>query len=401
MRNNELKSENKLSILRRLYKQDCSRVDLANSLGLSKASVSYLISQLKEEGFISEIGRGQSSEAGGKKPIIISINPLAALILSIHFDGSFCSVAITDMNGEILGSKYFPIVLEADYTRTFDFILEQAALLKAEMADYTNKYRIAACGISVKGLIDSVYGVIKYTSAIPDWINIPIGSYFADRLGILVYVDNDARAVSCLESVYGGQSDSDMIACVCIEDGIGTSVLMGSHIIRGSFFGAVNFAHTTLDRDGLLCRCGKKGCWEALASLEALVTRVRNISPEYKNFVFEDICGSYVKGDKKIGEIILNDFCYWIGVGVANILSVFNPRKLILYGHKTLLDDRAQKSILTTISQYTNNVTAKTKIFFKTDITAVHMKAAAAVVIKKFLSTEAHELFLKDKEWRE
>lgn len=401
MRNNELKSENKLSILRCLYKQNCSRVELANSLGLSKASVSYLIGQLQEEGFICEIGRGRSSEVGGKKPIIISVNPMAALILSVHFDGKSCGIAYTDMRGDILGSDYFPITLQIDYARTFDVILERTALLKERLAGYTEKYRTLACGISVKGLIDSVYGLIKYTSAIPDWVNIPIGSYFADKLGIPVYVDNDARAVSCLESVNGGQPDHDMIVCVCIEDGIGTSVLMGNHIIRGSFFGAVNFAHTMMDKDGPLCRCGKRGCWEALASLEALLHKVHSLSPEYKYCTLDDIGIFYAQGDEKIVHIVLDDFCYWIGVGIANILSVFNPRKLILYGHAALMDEAAQNSILRTVSKFTNNVTAKTGIVFKNDLQVAHMKAAAAVVIKKFLSAEAHELFLNDKEWSE
>jgi predicted NBD/HSP70 family sugar kinase len=400
MRNGELKLENKLCILRCLYKQDRSRIDLVNTLGLSKAAVSYLISQLQEEGFIWEIGQGRSSEAGGKRPIIISINSFAGLILSVHFDGNVCGIAFTDMKGEILGSRYFPIVLQKDYTKTFDFMLEQAEQLKLELAEYTEKYRTVACGISVKGLIDSAYGVIKYTSANPDWVNIPIGSYFADKTGTLVYVDNDARAISCLESVYGGHSNNDMIVCVCIEDGIGTSVLMGNCIIRGAFFGAVNFAHTTIDKDGPLCRCGKRGCWESLASLEALAAKIRSVSPDYRDCTLEDICNYYARGDKTVTDIFLNDFCGWIGMGIANILSVFNPGKLILYSYDAFLNDAAQKSILKTVLQYSNNVTSQTHIFFKTDILTAHIKASAAIVINRFLSTEAHELFLKNRDWR-
>jgi predicted NBD/HSP70 family sugar kinase len=400
MRNNELKLENKLSILRCLYKRDCSRAELVKTLGLCKASISYLINQLQEEGFICEIGQGQSSELGGKKPIIISINPFATLILSIHFDGKICGIAFTDMKGKILGSRFFPITLWNDYRKTFDFILEQLTQLNRELAEYMEKYRTVVCGISTKGIIDSVYGVIKYNSANPDWVNIPIGSYFANKTNTPVYVDNDARAISCLESVYGGHSSNDMIVCVFIEDGIGTSVLMGNHIIRGTFFGAVNFAHTTMDRDGPLCHCGKRGCWEALASLEALVTKIASASPDFKDCTFEDICNYYTQGDKIVTDIILNDFCIWIGVGIANILSVFNPSKLILYAHEALLNDRAQKSILRTVLEYSNNVTSQTRITFNTDIPAVHLKAAAAMVINRFLSTETHEFFLKNKDWR-
>ena len=391
MKTGDIRSENKINLLRLLYRRNLSRAELARALGLSKSAVGGLISELEEQNLVTEVGYGESSEIGGKKPIILSVNRDAGTILSIHFDDALCGVAIADMTGNIRDSAVFDIAVHHNPMQTLH---EMAGEISAFLERTLGGRRLVTCGISAKGLVDSERGVLVYTSTNPNWSDVPVGEFFARLLGVHAFVDNDARAIMSLEAFSRPDEDLDVVSCICIEKGVGTAVMIGNNILKGAFFGAVNFGHTTIDPQGPLCKCGKHGCWEAHVSTDALVKKARAL-PGREDISYGQVVDLYRSGDRAIAEMLENDYCMWIGVGVANYSRIFNPRRLIVYVDEALFGDALKRRVRSIVQGYENQVTARTDIRFAAAGPMLHLRAAAALAIRHFLSTTYHDLLMR------
>lgn len=391
MKTGDIRSGNKINLLRLLYKKNRSRAELARELGLSKSAVSGLIAELEEQNLVTEVGRGESSEVGGKKPIILSVNRDAGSILSVHFDDALCGVSVTDMMGDVTSRDVFEISIHDDPAAT---LAEMAGRISAFLGQSPRGERLLACGVSVKGLVDSDRGVLTYTSSNPNWRDVPLGDYFSRLSGVHTFVDNDARAIMCLDAFSRPDEEMDVVGCISIESGVGTSVMIGNNILKGAFFGAVNFGHTAIDPQGPLCKCGQHGCWEAHVSTDALVGKARAL-PGRSGVTYADVVRLYRSGDEEVARVLTEDYGRWIGVGIANYSRIFNPRRLVIYVDDELFDARLQERILQVVHGYENQVTAKSKIRFAPGGPLLHLRAAAALAIRHFLSTAYHDLLMR------
>ena len=391
MKTGDVRSENKINLLRLLYRRNLSRAELARALSLSKSAVTGLIAELEEQNLVAEVGLGESSEVGGKKPMILSVNRDAGAILSIHFDDAVCGVALADMIGEIKASTVFEIAVHDDAMAT---LREMGSHIRRFLEPLLGSERPLACGVSVKGLVDSDRGLLVYTSTNPHWNDVPVGEFFSALLGVRTFVDNDARAVMCLDAFHLPDEEMDVVGCICIEKGVGTAVMIGNNILKGAFFGAVNFGHTAIDPDGPHCKCGKRGCWEAHISTDALLRKARAL-PGHSRVAYDEIAERYRSGDAEISQMLLDDYCRWIGLGVANYSRVFNPRRLMLYVDADLFDEALQERVLEIVRSHENQVTAKSRIRFAAAGPTLHLRAAAALAIRHFLSTTHHDALMK------
>jgi predicted NBD/HSP70 family sugar kinase len=395
MTGNDVKIKNKINVLRLLLKKDYSRVELASILGLSKAGITGIISEIAQQDLLVEKGRGTSSELGGKKPIFLGINKDAFTILAIHFDHKKCIVALTDFLGNPLHSLRFSISIQDDYKVTFDFILGKIQKFLEDYRQVWEGKKILACGISLKGLIDSDAGILRFTSANSNWTDIPVKDYFSKALGLYTFVDNDARSIMCLDIFSSQQNEADDVnACICIEEGLGTSVTIGNRVIRGAYSCAVNYAHSLIDPQGPMCTCGKRGCVEAHCSMDALLRKSQEAkqNPELQ---YEDIIRLYKENDEIETTLLKEDFCYWIGISIGNFTQIFNPSKLTVYLDENLFDESLKKIILKHFRSSLNHIAAQCEIQFKQNGSQLHLYAAAALVLKNYVSTPYHELLNK------
>lgn len=394
MRRSDVQEVNRIRLLRYLFHHDQSRVGLARRLGLSKSVVTGLISDVVRSGLVIEVGRGESREVGGKRPVILSINSAGGLFLGIHFNDSEGGVALTNLRGEILCSRPLRIDACADFRDTLSAITTVAKELLGAHPQLIEDRSIFACGVSVKGLVDSHRGVIHYVSSMPHWVGVPVGEYFSELLAVPTFVDNDARAVMCLNLFTKPDEEMDVVGCLFLEQGVGTSISIGNHVLRGAFNGAVNMGHTVVDPEGPLCRCGKRGCLEAHVSIDGLMKKARK-QLKIADLAYQQLVRMYQDGVAEAREILLGDYCKWVAIAISNFINVFNPRLLTVYLDLALFDQEMLGTIKALVHQHDNQVTARSSISFSANGMVLHMKAAAALAVKNFLSLSHHKELLK------
>ncbi|TDF97214.1 ROK family transcriptional regulator [Paenibacillus piri] len=392
---NDMKESNRMSILKTVRKGVCSRAEISAALGLSKPAVSALVDELIREGLVYETGRGDSTEAGGKRPILLDFQADAALIVAVSFNNKRYEVALTNLVGKVMFYVKKKIIIAEDYRQTLDLIVQDIRQLIQEAGEQGFKQPVISCGIAIRGLVDTKNGIMRYSAAIP-WTDAPIGDYMKECLGIPIFIENDARAGTYAELLHSNGEYKDALVCVSVGLGIGTGVVIHNEVYRGAFDGAVNFAHSTIAHDGPLCSCGNRGCWDALASITALGEELTRRDSKYASLDFEAILGLYHDGDPVVADVLLNHTGYWLGVGIANILNVFNPEQLIIQGEITNAGQELERKIIEIVQKRALSAVSKgVKIGFSQDSDKLQVRGAAAVISKHFFSDTYHRIIWK------
>ena len=392
MAENDLKTRNTVNILRELFRVEQSRIAIANTLNLSKACVSGIVGELMQLGIIEECGVGSSGVQGGKKPIILRINNKRFHILAIHFTHRQCSIAITDLVGDIVDSITFPIEMDPVYQITLDYIIDNARKLIGRNTVIFEKYPIIACGISMKGLVDLDSGIVRFIASSLSWNDVPIAEYFSERLGLLVIVDNDARSLlaDIVNRDNGFNDKDDVLAIMSVEAGVGTNVSIGRNILRGADSGVINFGHSILDPHGPRCSCGKQGCVESLCSVEAFIRDVREAKHD-DSINPDDLVSLIDARDPDVMKVGKEVICYWLGLALGNFIQIFNPRTVILFADLRVFVPEFQKEIKRNVSEYVVGTASNCQIRFANLDVERHIRAAAAIVTAAFLSADTYE----------
>ncbi|MCY9662971.1 ROK family transcriptional regulator [Paenibacillus chondroitinus] len=392
---NDMKERNRMSILKTIRRGVCSRADISATLGLSKPAVSALVDELIKEGLVYETGRGDSTEAGGKKPILLDFHANVSMIAAVSFNNKHYEVALVDLVGDVKFYVKKEIRISDDYRQTIDLIVQEIRDLIQVAREQGHQQPVIACGVAIRGLVDTKMGIMRYSSAMP-WKDAPIGDYMEQSLDIPIFLENDARAGTYVELLNSNGTYGNSLVCVSVGLGIGTGVAIGNEVYRGAFDGAVNLAHATIDHDGPLCRCGNRGCWEALASITAFSEELVRRDGKYADLEFSEILNLYHEGDAVVADVLFNYTGYWLGVGITNILHTFNPEVLIIQGELTSVGPELERKIIEVVHQRVKSaVTKRSVIRFSEHSEKLQVRGAAAVISQYFFSDSHHRLIWK------
>ncbi|MFZ4453857.1 ROK family transcriptional regulator [Salibacterium aidingense] len=385
LQSTNLKIQNYITILSMIREKVMSRAEIANVVGMSRPAVSSIIKELIDEGLVKEIGHGETSEVGGKRPILLDIDERAGNILSVYYDGAVLQMAICNLKADILVQEQVDLPVTTDEEAILDKISEYLnAFVKAE-----SEARIIACGFVMKGIVNTITSTLQYSVALPEWENVSIGKVLEKQLQIPVFIENDARAQT-LDLLKQEQNHYNTFVSVKVDTGIGTGVALDNQLYRGAFEGAVNFAHTTVHDEGPLCICGNYGCWEALASTTALLHKVETVTKE-KGLSIQDIILRYNKGEAGIRDIVNNYTAYWIGVGLANIARVFQPEKIVLLSVLNAFQAPFRENVKEIYNRKSSPAFNRSLIAFEEVDDNLQLRSAAEVVCSYFYSADFHE----------
>jgi len=202
---------------------------------------------------------------------------------------------------------------------------------------------LRAAGICAPGPVDLARGVIPEAPNLPGWHDVPVCQYLAQRLGVPVILENDATAAAYGEFVYGAGRGFRHIVYITLGTGIGGGLVLNGRLYRGASGAAGEIGHITIDVEGPLCGCGKPGHVEAFASgraiareAEALVAR--GDSPLLARLAQEEgeVSAAVVHRAADAGDAeatrILQRAGYYLGIGLAAYVDVFNPEVIIIGG---------------------------------------------------------------------
>ena len=221
------------------------------------------------------------------------------------------------------------------------------------------RFEVLGLGIGIAGLVD-IDGKLRRAPNLVEVDGLDIGPILKSKLGVPVYVDNDVNCAALAELSDGVAASANNSLLVTLGTGIGGALIVDGRIHRGAFGMAGEPGHMIVDPRGLICACGKQGCWEAYASAAGLknlaIDRAKNgrlqqindkVQGDLNKIASEDITQAARRGDIQSVELI-DDFAYWIALGLTNCAALLDPEVIIIGGGLVaewdLLGDRIRHS---------------------------------------------------------
>jgi glucokinase len=193
---------------------------------------------------------------------------------------------------------------------------------------------IDAVGFGIPSLIDHERGVAVSTVHLPIR-DLPFRDLMAERIGLPVFVDNDATAAMLAEWRFGAAAGCDDAVLLTIGTGIGGGMVANGALVRGAQGAAAEFGHMTIDVDGPLCPCGSRGCLEAFVSGTALAREARALGMDASAAQVAELAHD---GDASARSLV-SDMGGRLGTGLANLVNALNPEVIVVGGGVLALGD--------------------------------------------------------------
>jgi predicted NBD/HSP70 family sugar kinase len=308
-------------------KQPISRAEIAKVSGLRPGTVSSIVNRLMQKGVIYEGAEGPSS--GGRKPTYLYINGENAYVLAVDIGVRETVYAVSDFNGRILKQK--ALLTEG---KPQDFLQRLAKEINETIEKNYRRVKFEAVGVSVPGLIRRDTGVVAVSPNL-EWNDTPVKAILEKNLKLPVYVENDANAAAFSELWYGPLDEIKVktLLYILVVDGLGTGLIINGELHVGSQIGLGGFGHMCLEPNGEVCSCGRKGCWETLASESATIARYHRLmnNKEGSATSITDLTANANRGDEKAIAAIRATAEY-LGEGIANLAHGLSPEIIVIGG---------------------------------------------------------------------
>ena len=275
------------------------------------------------------------------------------LIMGIDLGGSKILAAVVDPRGEILSidESVTPAAKERD-------AIIQSVVDSAHRASEQAGVAISdlyAVGVGAAGISNPEAGILFSSPNLPGLRNVLLGDIMQDRLGNKTFLINDADAAALGEFNFGAARGARNFIYITLSTGIGGGIVIDGKIYSGAIGAAGEVGHMTIDDNGPICNCGNRGCWETLASGTALAKEARKrivggartsvleyAEGDIEKVTPEAIHGAAQQGDSLAKELIARTG-YYVGVGLANLINIFNPELIVIGGGLSNIGDMLLK----------------------------------------------------------
>lgn len=279
-------------------------------------------------------------------------------VLGVDIGGTKVAVGIVNFHGHILKQGRTPMSASGTAEAGLDAVV--AAI--DSMLSTEEGRAVESIGICAPGPLDPKTGVILNPPNVPCWRNFPLASKIAARYSIPAKVDNDANAAALAETYWGAAKGFRYVFYATVGTGIGTGIVFDNSIYHGNTGSAAEGGHVSIDYNGPVCKCGKRGCIEILASGTAIGARARAklaATLGRKSAILELAGGdlsavrselvakAYAAGDALAREILL-ETVEFLSIWLGNIVDILDPDVIVMGGGvaamlKPFFDDIKQR----------------------------------------------------------
>ena len=261
--------------------------------------------------------------------------------IGIDIGGTNLKAGLTDENGRLLAVKSMKIREVSDPDVLADTLVTLTEELAAQGGIAVQD--IASVGAGIPGVVDIRTGSIVYTCNLP-LRNIPLRKLFKRRLGLHLYVENDANCAALAEYYAGAGQGSKRFVTITLGTGIGAGIIHNGKIFHGGNGMAGEVGHTCIDYQGLPCPCGRRGCWEQYASATALISQTKDAMRhdhdsamwQLVNDNIDNVNGrtafDAMRLDDRTAKAVVDKYIYYVAAGVINIINALQPDIICIGG---------------------------------------------------------------------
>lgn len=320
-----------------------SRIELSRITGLSKMSLTNIISEFNELGYIKE--KGLDVEAVGKrKPVLLELTERAICSIGISITRNYTEGCLANITGKILYTK------RIEYTElTTETLLEIVTTIISEILNLGDN-NVTGIGISCIGPLDVSKGKILSPSKFYGIENINITEHISQKFNLPVYLYKNTNCAVLAEKYYGHGRDKENFVYISVTKGVGCAAVVNGNQLFGANGYACEIGHISVNTEGEKCSCGNRGCLElysntigTIAKFKEAVKNGRQTSVKGR-ITFPKILAGAAENDELSVEI-LDNMCKYIGVGITSAINIFDPETVIIGGNIAVGGDEIIKRL--------------------------------------------------------
>ena len=317
------------------------RMDVARTLDISPGSVTTITSDLIARGLLQEVEDNQRGPSRGRPPIALRVAPSSRFVIGMKLSDERHTAILLDLAGNVIAEAH--LASGALRQTTTEVLAEVSTLIRKllQKAGQTHD-SISAIGIGLPGIVDACTGIVQWSPVLTD-TNIPLREKLMQELDLPVSLDNDTNLLTLAELWFGAGRGTSNFVVVTIERGVGMGLVLNNRLFRGALGPGMELGHTKVQLDGALCRCGQRGCLEAYVADYALVREAGTAldsDPRASNSAVTMIETLYDEANagNEAALAIFRRAGRFLSVGLANIVQLFDPERIILSGERMRYD---------------------------------------------------------------
>lgn len=299
-----------------------SRIELANRSGLSKMSLTNIINEFSELGYIKEAGVDLTS-TGKKKPILLELQDNSVCAIGVNITRSHIEGCVCDIKGNIITTNQ--IDFHGDLND--ELLIKYLTDIISELIKSSN-VKITGIGISCIGPLDLKRGRLLNPTNFYGISNLDLVVPVKTKFNLPVYLRRNNDCAILAEKFYGIARGISNVIFLGISGGVGASAIINDKLIVGANGLSCEIGHTTIDINGEKCKCGNRGCLELYANTDRVVNAVKD-QLTLEKVTFKDVVVSAKDGNMKCNEE-LGNLTKYVSIAITNLVKVYDPRLVVL-----------------------------------------------------------------------
>jgi len=309
-----------------------TRSELATITGLGRSSIAQRVDALLGSALVGPAGEATST--GGRPPAQFAFNPSARITLAVDVGATHVRLAVTDLAAHVLVTDWHSIDVALGPEKVLRLVIERGRELIAEASRDVGA--LIGVGIGLPGPVEHATGKPRNPPIMPGWDGFDVPAFVGAELGATVIVDNDVN-VMALGERFVGFRDVDQLLLVKVATGIGSGIISHGELHRGADGAAGDLGHIQVPNgEHALCRCGNRGCLEAVASGAAVAVALRESGLEVATS--RDVV-ALVRAGSVAALHAVRDAGRTIGEVLASAVSLLNPSVIVIGGSLSMAGD--------------------------------------------------------------
>jgi len=335
-----------------------TRADLERMTELSRATVAALVARLIDDGTLRELPAAEETRAGtgpGRPPARLALTESAGLVVGMAFGHGDLRVAAATLSGDIAAERHVRLAVDNSVGAALDTAADELGAILLEINRTGGDVRNVVVGLPAP--LDRHTGRVVVNNILPGWVDLDPAGGLEERVHRPVFPENAVNLGALGEMTYGAGAGVRDLVFVKVSTGVGAGLIFDGRLYRGAGGYAGELGHVQVEANGLLCRCGSRGCLETLVSTPHIIAALQPMHAD--PLTTADVVRLLETGDSGAARVV-GDAGRTIGRSLADMCNVLNPEMVIVGGELSLPNGALTGEIREAIARYAQPGVART-----------------------------------------
>ncbi|MFB9834240.1 ROK family transcriptional regulator [Actinoallomurus acaciae] len=327
-----------------------TRADLERITELSRATVATLVARLIDDGVLRELPAADAPRTGtgpGRPPVRLALTESAGLVVGMAFGHGDLRVAAATLSGDVVAERHVRLAVDNSVAAALDTAAGEFSAVLREIGHTDDDVRNVIVGLPAP--LDRHTGRVVVNNILPGWVDLDPADGLAERIHRPVFSDNAVNLGALGEVTYGAGAGVRDLIFVKVSTGVGAGLIFDGRLYRGTSGYAGELGHVQVEANGLLCRCGSRGCLETLVSTPRIIAALQPMHAH--PLTIADVVRLLDAGDSGAVRVV-GDAGRTIGRSLADMCNVLNPEVVIVGGELSRPDGALTDGIREVIARY-------------------------------------------------